>query len=189
MLACRQARLWNHEGTLEAPVRVHVNVSVTELRDPEFVANVRAMLDEFGIPAGMLALEITESELLGDADGSATRFEELRSLGVRISLDDFGTGYSSLSYLHSLPLDSLKIAKPFVDKLVGNGREAGFISMIVDLARTLELDVIAEGIETSTQLEALRGLGVELGQGYLLGRPAPVTPGRFRRSAVGAFSP
>ena len=103
---------------------------------------------------------------------------------MRISLDDFGTGYSSLSYLHSLPLDSLKIAKPFVDGLVDRGREASFIGVIVDLARKLELDVIAEGIETPAQLTALSELGVELGQGFLLGRPAPPARGRFRRETV-----
>ena len=128
---------------------------------------------ESGLTPGTLALEITETELLGDAATAAARFRELRALGVRISLDDFGTGYSSLSYLHSLPLDSLKIAKPFVDRLVGEDRDVSFIGVIVELARKLELDVIAEGIETPAQLDALQALGVELGQGYLLGRPAP----------------
>ena len=130
-----------------------------------------------------IALEITETELLDDAATSATRFAELRALGIGIALDDFGTGYSSLSYLHSLPLDSLKIAKPFVDGLEGDGRDASFIGVIVDLARKLGLSVIAEGIETTAQLEALRGLGVELGQGYLMGRPAAAGTGRFRRQA------
>jgi EAL domain-containing protein (putative c-di-GMP-specific phosphodiesterase class I) len=131
-------------------------------------------------------LEITETQLLRDAADSAARFHELRSVGVRVALDDFGTGYSSLSYLHSLPLDSLKIAKPFVDGLAGGGRKAGFIAMIVDLARTLELEVIAEGIETDGQLAALRELGAELGQGYLLGRPSAASSGRpqQRRAAV-----
>ena len=181
--ACHQARRWHDEQTSSAPVRVHVNLSVAELRDPELVSSVREVLDTAALPPDMLALEITESELLGDAVGSAKRFEELRQLGVRISLDDFGTGYSSLSYLHNLPLDSLKIAKPFVDGLTGEGREAGFIAMIVDLARSLGLDVIAEGIETQSQLAALRELGVEFGQGFLLGRPAPIASGRFRRQA------
>jgi EAL domain-containing protein (putative c-di-GMP-specific phosphodiesterase class I) len=185
--ACRQARRWNADD-MAAPVRVHVNLSALELRDSEFIPSVCAILDEFELPPEMLTLEITESELLEDAKGSAARFEELRRLGVRISLDDFGTGYSSLSYLHSLPLDSLKIAKPFVDGLVGGNREAGFIAMIVDLARALGLDVIAEGIETPTQLAALRELGVEYGQGYLLGRPDDLASGRFRRQAAAALS-
>ena len=110
------------------------------------------MLRATGAAPENLALEITETELLGDATTSAARFRELRSLGIRIALDDFGTGYSSLSYLHSLPLDTLKIAKPFVDGLTSDGRDAGFIGVIVDLARKLDLDVIAEGIETPAQL-------------------------------------
>ena len=94
---------------------------------------------------------------------------------VAIALDDFGTGYSSLSYVHSLPLDILKIAKPFVDGLGQGGRDVSFVAMIVDLARTLDLEVIAEGIETPEQLAALRQVGAEFGQGYLLGRPGAPT--------------
>ena len=165
---------------------MHVNLSVVELRDPELVSDILAELHETGLAPGQLVLEITETQLLRDAAGSAARFDELRSLGVRVALDDFGTGYSSLSYLHSLPLDSLKIAKPFVDGLAGGGREAGFIAMIVDLARTLELEVIAEGIETADQLAALRDLGAELGQGYLLGRPSAASNGRPQRRRAAA---
>jgi diguanylate cyclase (GGDEF)-like protein len=177
--ACRQSRRWRPDDG--GPLRLHVNLSAAQLRDPELIPMVRAVLAQTGVAPEWLALEITETELLDDAEKSAARFQELRALGVRISLDDFGTGYSSLSYLHSLPLDSLKIAKPFVDGLTGEGREASFIGVIVDLARKLELDVIAEGIETPAQLHALRELGVELGQGYLVGRPAPAAPGRFYR--------
>ena len=183
--ACAQAQRWS---TGDDTVRLHVNLSAAELRDPDFVAGVRAILDEHGVAPETLVLEITETELLGDADGSAARFEELRRLGVGIALDDFGTGYSSLSYLHSLPLDSLKIAKPFVDRLIAEGRDAGFIGVIVDLARTLGLDVIAEGIETPAQLNALCALGVEFGQGYLLGHPGPGVRGRFRREPAPALS-
>jgi len=133
---------------------------------------VAAAIAEAGIEPDQLVLEITETQLLGDADATARRFADLRGLGVRIALDDFGTGYSSLSYLHSLPLDTLKIAKPFVDGLPAGGREAGFVPMIIDLAHTLELEVIAEGVETPEQLAALREAGATLGQGFLLGRPA-----------------
>ena len=111
------------------------------------------------------------------------RFHELRELGVKIALDDFGTGYSSLSYLHSLPLDTLKIAKPFIDGLTSGRRESSFVGMIVDLARTLELEVIAEGIETAEQLAALRELKAGLGQGYFLGRPSAAAPRLARTSA------
>ena len=100
---------------------------------------------------------------------------------MKIALDDFGTGYSSLSYLHSLPLDTLKIAKPFVDGLTSGRRESSFVGMIVDLARTLELEVIAEGIETPEQLAALRELRAGLGQGYFLGRPSAAEPRLARR--------
>ena len=185
--ACRQARRWNLDGVAPQPLRVHVNLSVAELRDRHLVPGVLATLHEFQLAPEHLVLEVTETQLLGDAEASASRFEELRSHGVRIALDDFGTGYSSLSYLHSLPLDSLKIAKPFVDGLSRGGREASFIRMIVDLARTLGLEVIAEGIETPEQLRALRDIGAELGQGYLLGHPSPPRPGRFdRRHMAGA---
>jgi EAL domain-containing protein (putative c-di-GMP-specific phosphodiesterase class I) len=178
--ACRQARRWQLAETVDEPLRMHVNLSVAELRDRDLVPDVLAILNESGLAPHQLVLEITETQLL-DADDSGARFRELRDLGVRIALDDFGTGYSSLSYLHSLPVDSLKIAKPFVDRLTGDGRDAGFIGMILDLARTLELEVIAEGIETSAQLQALRELGAGLGQGYLLGRPSAAKPGRFER--------
>ena len=178
--ACHQARRWQRADG-QGPLRVHVNLSVAGLRDPDLVPGILATLNECRVAPEQLALEITETQLLGDPTDSAARFQELRDLGVRIALDDFGTGYSSLSYLHSLPLDSLKIAKPFVDALTGGGREAGFVSMILDLARTLDLEVIAEGIETPAQLDALREVGAELGQGYLLGRPSVAKPGRFER--------
>jgi EAL domain-containing protein (putative c-di-GMP-specific phosphodiesterase class I) len=164
--ACLTAAGWPE------PLRVHVNLSAGELHDPGLVEAVAEAIAEAGIDPGQLVLEITETQLLGDAEAAARRFAELRALGARIALDDFGTGYSSLSYLHSLPLDTLKIAKPFVDGLTAGGREAGFVPMIVELARTLELDVIAEGVETPEQLAALRECGAALGQGFLLGRPA-----------------
>jgi diguanylate cyclase (GGDEF)-like protein len=179
--ACRQSARWLSADSHGTPLRLHVNLAAAQLHDPELIPTVCAALAYSGVPPHSLALEITESELLGDSATSAARFRQLRDLGVRIALDDFGTGYSSLSYLHSLPLDTLKIAKPFVDRLIGEGPDASFIGVMVELARKLGLDVIAEGIETPAQLEALRELGVELGQGFLLGHPAAAAPGRFRR--------
>ena len=178
--ACRQARRWQDAEPDGEPLRMHVNLSVAELRDPELVENVLAAVQDAGIDPSQLVIEITESQLLAAA--SVDRFHELRQLGIKIALDDFGTGYSSLSYLHSLPLDTLKIAKPFVDGLTSGRRESSFVGMIVDLARTLELEVIAEGIETAEQLAALRELRAGLGQGYFLGRPSAAPP-RLRASS------
>jgi diguanylate cyclase (GGDEF)-like protein len=180
-LTCRQARRWEAVAPGDPPPRLHVNLSAGELRDPQLIAGVQALLEKTGVPPARLTLEITETELLDDARAGAARLGELRALGIQIALDDFGTGYSSLSYLHSLPLDSLKIAKPFVDGLEGDGRDASFIGVIVELARKLGLEVIAEGIESPAQLNALRDLEVELGQGYLFGHPAAAGTGRFRR--------
>ena len=185
--ACLQCRRWHDADPGGEPLRVHANLSAADLRTETLVRDVAQVLDDAEIGPEQLVLEITETQLLDDATDSAARFEELRALGVRIALDDFGTGYSSLSYLHSLPLDALKIAKPFVDALTAGGREAGFVGMIIDLARTLELEVIAEGIETSAQLEALREMGAELGQGFLLGRPSVPLPGPLQRPSAPAM--
>ncbi|MEA2421681.1 MAG: hypothetical protein QOF55_780, partial [Thermoleophilaceae bacterium] len=178
--ACGQAKRWNDADPGGELLRMHVNLSVAELREPGLVRSVADAIAGSGIRAEQLVIEITESQLLGDATTSAARFRELRELGVRVALDDFGTGYSSLSYLHSLPLDILKIAKPFVDGLSRGGRESGFVTMILDLARTLDLEVIAEGVETAEQVSALRRLGAELGQGFFLGRPSAPRPGRLQ---------
>jgi diguanylate cyclase (GGDEF)-like protein len=182
--ACMQARRWQDAETDAdvEPLRMHVNLSVAELRDPGLVDNVLACIQEAGIDPAQLVVEITESQLIAAA--GVERFHELRALGVKIALDDFGTGYSSLSYLHSLPLDTLKIAKPFIDGLTSGRRESSFVGMIVDLARTLELEVIAEGIETADQLAALRELKAGLGQGYFLGRPSAAAP-RLARAGRG----
>ena len=167
--ACRQARRWRDaRGGVALPV--HVNLSAVELREPDVVDAVRAAVEASGLRPQDLVLEITETQLLQDAQASVATLLQLRGLGVRLALDDFGTGYSSLSYLHSLPLDAVKIAKPFIDRLT-DGDQDSFVHLIVELARTLGLHVIAEGIQTERQLDALRELGVPVGQGFLLGVP------------------
>jgi diguanylate cyclase (GGDEF)-like protein len=166
--ACRQARRWQDE---EGPMRaVHVNLSALELRQADLIDTVRGAIEDAGIDPSDLVLEITESQLLEDAENSVAALHALRALGVRLALDDFGTGYSSLSYLHSLPLDILKIAKPFVDR-VAEASQDSFVRMMIDLAKALELEVIAEGIETAEQVEALRVLQSSFGQGFFLARP------------------
>jgi diguanylate cyclase (GGDEF)-like protein len=176
--ACHQARTWQHErasSQLGGPEpAVHVNLSAVELRDRNLAERVRETLDRTAVDPRMLVFEVTETLLLGDEAHVSATIAGLRDLGVRFALDDFGTGYSSLSYLHTLPLDMLKIAKSFVDGLSRGGREASFVRMIIELARTLGVGVIAEGIESPDQVSALLSLGCDLGQGFYLGRPRPV---------------
>jgi diguanylate cyclase (GGDEF)-like protein len=168
--ACQQTRAWHEAAPDSEPLAIHVNLSAVELHDPGIADRVLSALKAAGIEPERLVLEITES-LIRDADASAWSLRRLRDAGVRLALDDFGTGYSSLSYLRSLPLDILKIAKPFVEGIAHGRRESSFARMIVDLASTLGLQVIAEGIESAEELEALRDLGCELGQGFYLGAP------------------
>ncbi|HET6870123.1 MAG TPA: EAL domain-containing protein [Solirubrobacteraceae bacterium] len=176
--ACQQACRWQARAAADptgaTEVAVHVNLSAVELRDPELVDRVRRTLSEAQVDPRSLVFEITETVLLDDSERVSVAIGELRALGVRFALDDFGTGYSSLSYLHTLPFDMLKIAKSFVDGLARGGREASFVRMIIELARTLGVTVIAEGIETQEQVDALVMLECDLGQGFHLGRPEPV---------------
>jgi len=176
--ACQQARAWHNDEDADSvsaqEVAIHVNLSAVELRDRHLAELVRETLQRTGIDPRRLVFEITETLLLDDAERVSTTIAGLRALGVRFALDDFGTGYSSLSYLHTLPLDMLKIAKSFVDGLARGGREASFVRMIIELARTLGVSVIAEGIETPEQVSALVSLGCEYGQGFYLGRPRSV---------------
>jgi EAL domain-containing protein (putative c-di-GMP-specific phosphodiesterase class I) len=167
--SCRKARAWQEWDPDKAP-SIHVNLSAVELADPHLTHTVGAALSDASLEPSRLVLEITES-LLKDADAHAPALHELRSMGVRLALDDFGTGYSALSYLRTLPLDILKIAKPFVEGIARGSQENSFVRMIIDLARALDLRVVAEGIESADELEALRDLECELGQGFFLAVP------------------
>jgi EAL domain-containing protein (putative c-di-GMP-specific phosphodiesterase class I) len=146
-------------------------LSARELEDPDLIDNVRATLAETGLPADRLILEITETLLVRDAVAGGATLDALRALGVRLALDDFGTGYSSLSYMRSLPLYSLKIAKEFIDGMVSEGEDEAFVRLIVEIARLRGLSVVAEGIETAEQLDCLRVLDCDKGQGYHFARP------------------
>jgi diguanylate cyclase (GGDEF)-like protein len=179
--ACLRAQTWNESAS--DPIRVHVNLSAVELKDPGLTDSVTATLRRTGLDPTLLVLEITES-LVQDADASLSTLEQLRRTGVQLALDDFGTGYSSLSYLRTLPLDILKIAKPFVEGMARGRQENSFVRMIIDLARALDLRVIAEGIELAEELEALRELGCEFGQGFFLAAPLDADSGLVSASGI-----
>jgi diguanylate cyclase (GGDEF)-like protein/PAS domain S-box-containing protein len=150
---------------------VSVNVSARQFRDPGFVESVRQALQASGLPPSALLIELTESLLLDGHDQIRADLNELKEIGVRLAIDDFGTGYSSLNYLLELPIDVLKIDKTFVTGIASSWRRHALVEGIVRLARTLEVEVIAEGIETETERELLAGMGCQLGQGYLLSVP------------------
>jgi diguanylate cyclase (GGDEF)-like protein/PAS domain S-box-containing protein len=169
--ATRRAREW--QLALNRPVRMSVNLSARQLADPHLVESVSASLSAAGLPSGSLVLEITEGAVVDDIDGAVTTLEALRALGVRLAIDDFGTGYSSLNYLRRLPVDIIKIDRSFVVELGRSEHQRALLRSILNLARTVHLEAIAEGIETPGQVEELRALGVRIGQGFFFARPLP----------------
>ncbi|WP_231940680.1 putative bifunctional diguanylate cyclase/phosphodiesterase [Acidovorax sp. RAC01] len=170
--ACAQLRQWG-EHAETAHLSVSVNVSARQFRQPGFVAEVLQTLRDHQVPPEKLKLELTESLLLGDIEDTISRMVQLKSEGVGFSLDDFGTGYSSLSYLKRLPLDQVKIDQGFVRDVLTDPNDAAIVRTILALARSMDLDVVAEGVETTGQLAFLRLHGCEGFQGYLFGRPGP----------------
>ena len=168
--ACRQARVWSDAGL--PPFLVSVNVSPRQFRSGEaLVSAVRDALETSGLHPGRLQVEMTESAMMEARSESLLTIGQLKALGVSISIDDFGTGYSSLSYLKHFPVDSLKIDRVFVSELSEQTAEANIVVAIVQLARGLNLSVIAEGVETEAQLELLKEYGCATVQGYALARP------------------
>jgi diguanylate cyclase (GGDEF)-like protein/PAS domain S-box-containing protein len=174
--ACAQARSWLDKFGVDAPF-VSVNLAVRQSREPALVDDVRAVLAETGLPASQLQLELTESAIMGTADGPLDALRALSDMGVRIAIDDFGTGYSNLAYLRHLPVNELKIAGSFVEGLRAADRtdpvDAQIVATLVTLAHALGLTVTAEGVETPAQAERLRRIGCDSGQGWLFARPGP----------------
>jgi len=169
--ACMRTREWQARVPRQASLGVSVNLSPSELQHPELVKNVASVLAETGLAPESLILEITETGAMSDPAATSVTLQELRRLGVRLGLDDFGTGYSSLSHLRDFPLDILKVAKPFVDRLDDGPEDVTFIDAILRLAGTLQLSVVAEGIEHADQANLLRRLECSFGQGYYFARP------------------
>ncbi len=164
--ACADAARWRRERG--QGIRVNVNVSTRQLNDPHFVAVVAGALRRAELPPELLALEITESTLMSDVHRTVRAVEQMKVLGVRIAIDDFGTGFSSLAHLHRFPVDVLKVDKSFVDRVCDAGIPTGgpLVQSIVGLGRLLDLDVVAEGIESEPQRAALVEMGCRFGQGF-----------------------
>ena len=171
--ACQQLAAWQKLRPQGPLLSMSVNLSAKQFLNLDLVSEIRTVIDQTGIPPESLKLEITESKVMENAEFASRMLGHLKDLGVKISIDDFGTGYSSLAYLHSFPLDTLKIDRSFVGKM-GEGQEKSeIVGAIVNLARSLGLDVVAEGVEEDGQLAELQGLSCQYGQGFLFSKPLP----------------
>ncbi|MEO8287927.1 MAG: PAS domain S-box protein [Chloroflexota bacterium] len=169
--ACKQVRTWQLEVEGASELIVSVNLSPRQFRHPRLVEDIKRALAETGLAARHLKLEITESAGLDNSDSTIRTLHELKAEGIQIAIDDFGTGYSALSYLKHYPIDSLKLDRSFISGLGNNLEDTAIIHAVIAFARTLNLKVIAEGIETAEQLAQLRELGCSWGQGYYFARP------------------
>jgi diguanylate cyclase (GGDEF)-like protein len=169
--ACRQARAWQQAGV--PTLRVSVNLSASQFRDDRLVDNIRRALDDADLEARYLEVELTESAVMTDPEQSVTILEQLSAMGVLVSVDDFGTGYSSMSYLRRFPIDKLKIDRVFIDEIASRPEDASIVRAIVSLAHSLRLKVVAEGVETSAQLDFLKAAGCDEYQGFHFSRPLP----------------
>ncbi|MFN0153363.1 MAG: putative bifunctional diguanylate cyclase/phosphodiesterase [Gaiella sp.] len=171
--AARDVHSWRHAFPGGERLKVNVNLAPAELRNPQLVSEIAGVLEETGLEPEALVLEVTEGGLLGDPGHSLKTLRELKALGVSLALDNFGSGHSSFMHLRQLPIDTLKIAREFVQAIPGGEVDRVFAETFVRMGEVLGLEVVAEGIETDAQARNLVRLGCRLGQGYLYGRPAP----------------
>lgn len=173
--ACRQMQEWRHLSPENPLQTVNVNLSGKQLLRPDIVENIGRILEETGLPAHQLKLEITESVMMKDMEGTLGKLKALKELGIKLAMDDFGTGYSSIASLSLFPLDTVKIDRAFVKQLEEHQEAQSIIAAIIMLSRALHLDVTGEGIETQEQLSSLQELGCHIGQGYLFSKPLPAS--------------
>ncbi|MDT4897628.1 MAG: hypothetical protein QOH25_2705 [Acidobacteriota bacterium] len=169
--SCRQMQKWQVILPSDPPLFISVNLSVKQFSQPDLVEKVAAILTETRLDAKHLKLEITESAVMENVEDATELLTRLRALGLRISMDDFGTGYSSLSHLRRFPIDTLKIDRSFVTQMAEDDENAEIVRTIIGLAQNLGMDVVAEGVETPEQIETLKALGCEYGQGYFFSKP------------------
>jgi EAL domain-containing protein (putative c-di-GMP-specific phosphodiesterase class I) len=169
--ACRQLKVWQDRFPNSPPLSMNVNLSVKQLSDPNLVTHIQRILSETGIPPETLKLELTESTLMDEIEAAKETLGTIQNMRVGLKLDDFGTGHSSLSYLRTLPFDSLKIDRSFVERLPSDTESRAIVETMINLARALHMNVVAEGIENESQLSELIRLGCETGQGFYFSKP------------------
>lgn len=169
--ACRQLKTWQRK--IDDEFTVAVNLSARQFQSPDLVDTIRSAIHESGIAASSLEVEITESNAMQNAENTMYTLRELKGLGVRISMDDFGTGYSSLNYLKRFPIDTLKLDQSFVKDVATDESDAAIVSAVIQMAHSLKINVVAEGVETQQQLDFLRTQQCDMIQGYLFSRPLP----------------
>uniref|UniRef100_A0ACD5H2N1 Bifunctional diguanylate cyclase/phosphodiesterase n=1 Tax=Desertifilum tharense IPPAS B-1220 TaxID=1781255 RepID=A0ACD5H2N1_9CYAN len=169
--ACTQHRLWQQAGL--PPLRMAVNLSARQLAQPNLVERITSILEETQIQPQDLELEVTESLMMDNVQQSILKLQQFREMGIKLALDDFGTGYSSLNYLRSFPIDTLKIDRSFIRDVVSNAHNAAVTNAIITLAKSLRLNITAEGVETAEQCEYIKAQGCHEIQGYYFSPPLP----------------
>ena len=185
--ACAQFAGWRRSHGADAPAYLSVNISRVQLMDGNFSVRVREILQQCGLPPRCLHLEITETAVMRDPESALRVMQSLKALGVYLDLDDFGVGYSSLSSIHNFPIDVIKIDSSFVRGMDSSRRVTAIVEVVTNLARQLDLELVAEGIETTEQLERVRQLGCHYGQGYLFS--PPIDSADFPRIFLGKVLP
>jgi EAL domain-containing protein (putative c-di-GMP-specific phosphodiesterase class I) len=183
--ATRQLDAWSTVPEL-ADIPVAVNISGRHLLSHQLPNHIKAVLDQSGIDPHRLSIEITETVLLADLVGAAGELDAIRALGVKVAIDDFGTGYTSLAHLQQLPIDTIKIDRSFISQL-NVRRGSSLVRMVTDLGHAIDINIVAEGVETSEEMQALQAIGADHIQGYLLSRPlTPTAMSAWAQERVGA---
>lgn len=171
--ACRQLKLWQHNFPSNSPLTMSVNIAPRQFSQASLAKDIGLAIEQTGVSPASLQLEIMETTAMGDAEKAGHTLADLRAIGVRLSIDDFGTGYSSLSRLQRLPVDCLKVDRSFICRMEDDPDSLEIVRLIIAMAHTLDLKVVAEGTETEKQISALQRLGCEMAQGYFFSRPLP----------------
>ena len=171
--ACRQTQVWHQTFPTMSPLFISVNLSGCQFTDMHLIENIQRIIKETGLRPDALKLELTESVVMDDVEVSIAGLLRLKALNVKLGIDDFGTGYSSLSYLHRFPVDTLKVDRSFVIHMHDASENEAIVKTIIALSHSLNMNVVAEGIETASQADQLRTWGCEYGQGYFFSKPVP----------------